>query len=270
MTASRTVAFLPASHLPLATTTTYSTGRVAAARPSSHSGTFMVPPYDSSSSILSPMLLVSDTMIASSTPIQIQQQQQVQFDAILPDPIVLFGMSLVVVISIVAAIVWNTQVVPVSRTKLAISKQRGPVKDYLNQLRLSSDTTNSSTSHFTTSTGNDDGDNVTDETMPVLVNTNSEEISSNDMMTMDVNNDEGSSNIHSINNNDDKKKNRSFERWLFADWLRDNTLRTKKAPAVPLLPSAKWNSGDNPVLVTTAMMMVGIVVASITERRGVW
>ena len=32
------------------------------------------------------------------------------------------------------------------------------------------------------------------------------------------------------------------------------------------LRKAKWNSGDNPVLVTAGIMMVGIVIASITER----
>ena len=48
---------------------------------------------------------------------------------------------------------------------------------------------------------------------------------------------------------------RDFERWLFTDWL--NKLDTKggrqKEPAFPILKEAKWNSGDNPVLVTAAM-----------------
>jgi hypothetical protein len=191
---------------------------------------------------------------------QSQQQQHLQqFDAILPDPHVLIGMSIVVVISIVAAIVWNTQVVPVSRTKLAISKAKGPVKEYLDELRAAAPpptTTTTSIASTTTITTDTTGGAEPDEMMTASLDDNTNDTSS-------------SSSIHNNINN-----NRSFERWLFTDWLQSTNKsapRTKKAPAVPLLPSAKWNSGDNPVLVTTAMMMVGIVVASITERAGgVW
>lgn len=63
-------------------------------------------------------------------------------------------------------------------------------------------------------------------------------------------------------------KSRAFERWLFTDWLNTyQNKKTKKEPAIPVLKSAKWNSGDNPVLVTAAMMMVGIIIASWTERE---
>ena len=61
---------------------------------------------------------------------------------------------------------------------------------------------------------------------------------------------------------------RDFERWLFSDWLNKPGTKggRQKEPALPILKEAKWNSGDNPVLVTAAIMMIGIVLASITER----
>lgn len=62
---------------------------------------------------------------------------------------------------------------------------------------------------------------------------------------------------------------RDFERWLFTDWLnKPNTKKggRQKEPALPILKQAKWNSGDNPVLVTAAIMMLGVMLASITER----
>ena len=68
---------------------------------------------------------------------------------------------------------------------------------------------------------------------------------------------------------------RDLERWLFSDWLNNNKSTgggggggRKKEPALPFLKKAKWNSGDNPVVVTAAIMMVGIVIASVTERVG--
>ena len=62
---------------------------------------------------------------------------------------------------------------------------------------------------------------------------------------------------------------RDFERWLFSDWLNKPTSAKggrQKEPALPILREAKWNSGDNPVLVTAAIMMLGVILASITER----
>lgn len=63
---------------------------------------------------------------------------------------------------------------------------------------------------------------------------------------------------------------RDFERWLFSDWLNKPTSAQKggrqKEPALPILKDAKWNSGDNPVLVTAAIMLLGVILASITER----
>ena len=48
---------------------------------------------------------------------------------------------------------------------------------------------------------------------------------------------------------------RDFERWLFSDWLNKPNTKggRQKEPALPILKDAKWNSGDNPVLVTAAM-----------------
>ena len=50
---------------------------------------------------------------------------------------------------------------------------------------------------------------------------------------------------------------RDFERWLFSDWLNKPSSSgeggRRKEPALPVLREAKWNSGDNPVLVTAAM-----------------
>jgi hypothetical protein len=60
----------------------------------------------------------------------------VVFEPMLPDSTIVGGMIVVIILSIVAAIVWNTQVVPISRTKLAISKSRGSVRAYLEDLRM--------------------------------------------------------------------------------------------------------------------------------------
>jgi hypothetical protein len=58
---------------------------------------------------------------------------------------------------------------------------------------------------------------------------------------------------------------RDLERWLFSDWLNDNKSTRggrKKEPAIPILKKAKWNSGDNPVVVTAAIMMVEPMVCN--------
>ena len=70
-------------------------------------------------------------------------------------------------------------------------------------------------------------------------------------------------------NTTDIEDGRDFERWLFSDWLNKPTSvkgGRQKEPALPILREAKWNSGDNPVLVTAAIMMLGVILASITER----
>lgn len=120
----------------------------------------------------------------------------VVFEPVLPSETALIGMVSVVALCVVAAVVWNNGVVPVSRTKLALSKSRGQVKEYLDEIR----------------------------------------------------------------DNPDKE----LEQWLLTDWIRQE--QPKKPPAVPFLRKAKWNSGDNPVVVTAALMMLGILVASVSER----
>jgi hypothetical protein len=109
---------------------------------------------------------------------------------------------------------------------LAISKSRGQVREYLDELSQSA---------------SDGDENKVEEDGSVEQH------------------DETEAATHKYNN-----KDRKFERWLFADWL--NNKKSKKAPAIPILKDAKWNSGDNPVVVTVAIMMIGIIVASITER----
>ena len=62
----------------------------------------------------------------------------------------------------------------------------------------------------------------------------------------------------------DVAQERVFERWLLRDWLSDQS--QQKAAALPFLPKAKFNSGDNPILVATALIMVTGVVSSVLER----
>lgn len=97
-------------------------------------------------------------------------------------------------------VVWQTQVVPVSRTNLALDKKDGQVRDYLDELH-----------------------------------------------------------------EDDSRK---VERWLFTDWLQKSTKMggRLKEPALPILKKAKWNSGDNPVLAATALIMAGVVASSVVEK----
>jgi len=161
------------------------------------------------------------------------------FEAVLPDSSLLIGMGSVVLLCIVAGFVWANEVVPVSRTKLAISKSRGEVRGYLDDLSGSSSI---------------DDDGI--ELNATMIAEGAEQ------------------QINESNNNNDEmiKPNvgdgRDFERWLFSDWLNSNKSKggRQKEPALPILKKAKWNSGDNPVLVTAAIMMLGVVVASVTER----
>jgi hypothetical protein len=130
----------------------------------------------------------------------------------------------VLVLSVVASIVWAQEVVPISRTKLALSKRDGQVKEYLDDL----------TQGYLNST------DVEVEPKSIQVRPNVGD-------------------------------GRDFERWVFTDWLNNNKSAgtgRKKEPALPILKKAKWNSGDNPVLVTAALMMIGILFASVTERVG--
>uniref|UniRef100_A0A7S3V593 Uncharacterized protein n=1 Tax=Chaetoceros debilis TaxID=122233 RepID=A0A7S3V593_9STRA len=164
-------------------------------------------------------LLVSEEVASSIT-------AEKTFEAVAPDSTTLIGFGIVFILSIIASQVWANEVVPVSRTKLALSKRDGEVKEYLDNLKR--DSLESS------------GLNEEDET--------------------------SARNIEIKPNVGD---GRDVERWLFSDWLNDNKSSgggRKKEPALPILKKAKWNSGDNPVLVTAGLMMVGILIASVTER----
>ena len=191
-----------------------------------------------------PLSLPSSHLISSSEaaslleqPVSTTSSTQV-FEAVAPDASLLIGMGSVVLLCIVAGFVWANEVVPVSRTKLAISKSRGEVREYLDELSSSSNSDIDLDSTVMTTEGMDDEQNI----------------------------------INQSNNNDVIRPNvgdgRDFERWLFSDWLNNNKSKggRQKEPALPILKKAKWNSGDNPVLVTAAIMMLGVVVASVTER----
>ena len=61
-----------------------------------------------------------------------------------------------------------------------------------------------------------------------------------------------------------KVNEKGFERWLLRDWLSENS--QKKAAALPFLPKAKFNSGDNPILVATALIIGTGVFSSALDR----
>lgn len=143
------------------------------------------------------------------------------FEAVAPDNVTITGFALVTLLSIVAYFVWANEVVPVSRTKLALSKRDGTVRQYLDSLAAVDES-------------EDSRENGIEKKL--------------------------------FNANQD---GRDFERWLFSDWLNNNKSAKggrKKPSALPILKNAKWNSGDNPVLVTSAMLMVGVFIAAVTER----
>lgn len=157
------------------------------------------------------------------------------YDAVLPQTETLVGMVVIGVLCMVLYFVWSEQVVPVSRTKLAISKNRGEVKAYLDDLRASADPAHTDMEMTNTSGILVDSDSI--DTGPKSSRPSSE---------------------------------RSFERWLFTDWLKDNKSERKggrqKEPALPILKDAKWNSGDNPVVVASLLMLIGLVLSALTER----
>jgi hypothetical protein len=173
-------------------------------------------------------------------------------------------MLVILVLCVASAVVWNTQVVPVSRTKLAISKARGPVQQYLQELSLVG---TERTTTATTFTKDDHDDNVVPKDKQAsnkdLPFTKEEDMPLSTITTTGTTVAPPPPTSTPGTNN-----SRALERWLFADWLNTyQNKKTKKEPAIPVLKSAKWNSGDNPVLVTAAMMIVGIVIASCTERE---
>ena len=65
--------------------------------------------------------------------------------------------------------------------------------------------------------------------------------------------------LESIRDNDEK----NLEQWFFTDWLKKTN---SKDAAIPFLKKAKWNSGDNPILVAFSGIFLLVIVASLTER----
>jgi hypothetical protein len=165
-------------------------------------------------------------------------------------------MIVIVILCAVVAWVWQTQVVPTSRTNLAISKSRGSVKEYLDELRES---------------GRVEADEY-------------DVSSANNLQPLEESRDplhESSSLLLLENDGRDSKStfrktqmssstSRAFERWVFSDWLLDNKSARKpgrqKEPALPILKDAKWNSGDNPVLAATLLIGLGVLLSAVTER----
>ena len=162
------------------------------------------------------------------------------YEAVVPPTETLLGMGLIISLCIVVAFVWSNEVVPVSRTKLAISKSRGEVKEYLDELRSS------------------------DPRLIEATTTNST-ISTEQQQQMIVG-EEDNSPVAAPGLSSD----RALERWLFTDWLLDNKSERKagrqKEPAIPILKDAKWNSGDNPVVVASLLMLIGLLLTAATEQ----
>ncbi|GKZ00384.1 hypothetical protein MPSEU_000991400 [Mayamaea pseudoterrestris] len=163
--------------------------------------------------IISSLVGLKKTSLVSSSALLLSTMEDGgTFDPILPDASQLVAFGSIAALTAVAVYVWATEVVPVSRTNLAISKRSGAVKDYLEELQDVGNMTST------------DGDT------------------------------------------------RKVERWLFTDWLNALDRSNKringrqKEPALPILKNAKWNSGDNPVLAATGLILLGVLFTSITER----
>lgn len=163
------------------------------------------------------------------------------YEATLPPTETLVGMGIVIVLVVVLCWVWANQVVPVSRTNLAISKKSGAVKEYLDELKQTEVMEEEQADHMST---------MLNATMMAEVS----EVEQLDQVVVSKKPD----------------NDRAFERWLFTDWLQDNKSARKpgrqKEPALPILKDAKWNSGDNPVLVASALIGLGVLLSAITER----
>lgn len=177
------------------------------------------------------LLASSESIASASTTVP-----TTTFDPIAPDVSTMTAYALIVILCSVAAWVWANQVVPVSRTKLALSKKNGVVRDYLDELQQSTRSIANTTTTLS----------QWDTQRDVKVNENVSE------------------NCDSSNS-----KDRAFERWLFTDWLEkpvSSKSGRKKPSALPILKDAKWNSGDNPVLAATALILMGVVLTSVLER----
>jgi hypothetical protein len=168
------------------------------------------------------------------------------FDPVAPDVTTLVGFGIVVIVCAIAAYVWSNQVVPISRTKLALAKQKNSnseLRQYLDELAALS-----KTNAMLTTEANEGTASAANEQIE------SEEVVSGE-------GDSSDTEVKLVND-------RAFERWLFTDWLEQDKRRggRQKEPAIPILKTAKWNSGDNPVLAATALILSGVLLTALTER----
>ena len=191
-------------------------------------------PVDGSSSLWMEGRVATDSSMTTMT-----TTPATTFEPVLPEPTVLIGFGVIVLLTALAVWVWAYQVVPVSRTNLALDKKRGPLKDYLDELQDSAATAPPTTNLDVVSS------NATDSIHGTTVSL------------------EGAESSAAV-----KKKDRALERWLFADWLHKGpaVAGRQKEPALPVLKQAKWNSGDNPVLAATALILLGVVLTSTVEQ----
>lgn len=225
---------------------------------------------DNSVSISSTSLALGSETLDASVSSSTMEQPSGVYEAVLPQTETLLGMGFIVVLCVVLYWVWENQVVPVSRTKLAISKSRGEVKEYLDELKTSSSSSStpnapsSSSELLMSETAVAQIDDSVVEDSSLLTNAAADGAVSPITETFEKEKAENQS-LSSTST-----QNRAFERWLFTDWLVDNKSEKKagrqKEPALPILKNAKWNSGDNPVVVAAFLMLVGIVFTTLTER----
>ena len=190
---------------------------------------------------------VSDVSGAASSVMSQSSEPAGVYEAVLPQTETLVGMGFILVLCVALYWVWENQVVPVSRTNLAISKSRGEVKEYLDELKESSGASSLSSES-----------NASDDASLSLQVTNATAVG-DETITRDP------------ETAPSPTRDRAFERWLFTDWLQDNKSARaaggrRKEPALPILKSARWNSGDNPVVVAAFLMLVGILITIVTER----
>jgi hypothetical protein len=195
----------------------------------------------------------------------------VVFEPIMPSTETLLGMGLIVTLCIIVAYVWQTQVVPTSRTNLALSKRNGPVKEYLDELKRAGSAGAGATAGATAATEALLQSNVT--VLGSTLRQQESDIRNGVVTTTKTTTDQPEQNMDlNSSSSSSSSTSRALERWLFTDWLQDNKSSAQRKPgrqkpaALPILKDAKWNSGDNPVLAATLLISVGVVLTAVTER----
>lgn len=157
------------------------------------------------------------------------------------------GFGVIFALSAVTYWVWFNVLVPQKRTEVALSKRNGEIRGYLDGLNEAGTTTPAPMDAAVATTS-----------MPISV-----DALSTDAAAPSVALAADAPLAAQAPDAPPAISSRGFERWLFTDWLEGNT---KKEPAVPFLPDNKFNSGDNPVLAGTGLIMVAVVVASVVEK----